>query len=897
MSGEGARVATGRKARTARMAGGHRIARVARSRIFALLAMLLLLGAARSSAVALAADGLPPGVGVPSWAVGQAVHFDPAEPHNPRLADDKEAAPGIWTPGAVTPGGVTPGIAPSADSLKYEGGVVENEPRLVLIFLGEGWDGQSALRRELEATAEGLPGSGFQAILSQYSSIDGPISPPPLSDSPIVEKYDVKGPSTGKVGPRALYEAVIEVERLMSAGGPNPNITYAVLPAPGTAEVEEDTCGYHMTLENEVSLAAIMDTEGREGCGPPTMTLTHEYAESVTDPAQSGWRRSDEGENEIADVCKYLGPQRMADGALVTALWDDSKEACEVEDDDPGSVPIGPYTERTYSETTLWGSTNDTLESETIEAGLYPCDLDAHYYFEYGTSKAYGSRTAEAVVPATWGEVKVSKVLAGLKVSTHYHWRVVVSTSNGTAYGGDHEFVIPYYVEVASEEAIEIETTRATLHAEVQAGGVPATYHFEYGPTEAYGSITPEESAGSGTSLEWVHAAITDLVPGTLYHFRIVASSSRGTVVGPDREFWTNGGAPVVATAPAKQVGYTQATLNGTVNPKGEATTYRFEYGATTAYGEQTAEQTAWGDGEERATIAGLTPDTTYHFRILATNSWGTSYGADQSFTTAQEPLVETEAPGAVGYDDATLGGAIDPQGTETIYFFEYGTSASYGDRTAELAAGAGTSDVQETQAIGGLAEDVTYHFRIVAIDRYGVTYGADQAFTTGARPSAQITPPYPVGPSEPQAPVAIEPPVTATVATTTPGDSTGGNGGVLAFSDLKLPTLQHGSRVSVALNVGAAGSRVEVDMTAPPAQLSAGVGGSRRAPVRLARLVRLHVAGGSLTLTVALDVAGERALRRDKQLRLTVKVVVTPPAGAPRVATGRVRLEQGASV
>jgi hypothetical protein len=712
----------------------------ARLRALVVLLALVMLSATQRTTAALAADGLPPGVPVPSWAKGKKVHFDPAEPQNPRLAGGN--------PTAVVDTGTRP-LELSAESLKYEGGPVENEPRLVLIFLGEEWEGALALRHELEATAEGLPGSGFQKILTQYSSIDGPISPGPLIDSPVVEKYYLKQPIAGKVGRTALTNAVTEVRRL--AGGPerDPNTTYAVMPAPGTAEMEANTCGYHVSLPgSEASLAAIMDTEGRFGCGSPSMTLTHEYAESVTDPTQEGWRRSDSGENEIADVCKYLGPQRMADGAWVTAIWDDAKNACEVEDSDPGSVPIGPYTEPIHTETSLYGSTNQSLESETFETALYPCGLEADYYFEYGTSKAYGSKTAEVNVPARWGEVQVNTTVTGLKYSTHYHWRLVVKTSNGTAYGGDHEFVIPYYVEVKEDEVSNVGITEATLESEVLPAGVEAKYYFEYGPTEAYGSRTAEASAGSGTTYEKVSATLAGLAVGTLYHFRIVASSSRGTTVGEDRAFWTNGGKPLVETRPVEEIGYTGAALAAVINSKGTATIFYFEYGKTDAYGLRTAERLTEGSGSEEryATLAGLEPDATYHFRIVATNSYGTSYGDDEEFSTRQEPLVETEAPTTIGYNDATLSGAIDPYGTAISYYFEYGTSQTYGKRTARSTAGSGTSVVQEAQTVSGLAEGTTYHFRMVATNSYATIYGADRTFSTGTQPLVQTNAPANVG-------------------------------------------------------------------------------------------------------------------------------------------------------
>ena len=79
--------------------------------------------------------------------------------------------------------------------------------------------------------------------------------------------------------------------------------------------------------------------------------------------------------------------------------------------------------------------------------------------------------------------------------------------------------------------------------------------------------------------------------------------------------------APAVTTGDASSIGQTTATIAGTVDPNGAATTYHFEYGTTTSYGLTTAD-TAAGDGtpsvDVKATLSGLTSDTTYHYRLVA---------------------------------------------------------------------------------------------------------------------------------------------------------------------------------------------------------------------------------------------------------------------------------------
>jgi hypothetical protein len=103
------------------------------------------------------------------------------------------------------------------------------------------------------------------------------------------------------------------------------------------------------------------------------------------------------------------------------------------------------------------------------------------------------------------------------------------------------------------------------------------------------------------------------------------------------------GAAPGATTSPASAVTSTSASLNGTVTPNKENTTYHFDYGRTTAYGSTTPSDTATGNSSKNVTapVAGLAPSTTYHFRLVASNPSGTVNGQDMTFTTA--------APGTVG--------------------------------------------------------------------------------------------------------------------------------------------------------------------------------------------------------------------------------------------------------
>jgi hypothetical protein len=100
--------------------------------------------------------------------------------------------------------------------------------------------------------------------------------------------------------------------------------------------------------------------------------------------------------------------------------------------------------------------------------------------------------------------------------------------------------------------------------------------------------------------------------------------------------------APAASTGSSTSVSYSSATLNGSVNPRGQATDYVFQYGTTDRYGAQTPLAPAGSGGgpvKVSQSITGLAPLTTYHYRILATGPAGATPGAERTFKTTAVPL------------------------------------------------------------------------------------------------------------------------------------------------------------------------------------------------------------------------------------------------------------------
>ena len=195
----------------------------------------------------------------------------------------------------------------------------------------------------------------------------------------------------------------------------------------------------------------------------------------------------------------------------------------------------------------------------------------------------------------------------------------------------------------------------------------------------------------------------------------------------------------------ASEVKATEAKLNGTMNPEALESKYYFQYGTTRAYGAKTTEVNA-GSGVSTVTasqaISGLVSSTTYHYRLVAVNSSGTTYGEDYTFTTVKgtgstPPTVTTGSATGVTATEAIVHGNIDPRSFATTVKFEYGLTTSYGTTLSE-SAGSGTEELAKGSSLTGLKPSTTYHFRIVGTSSEGTAEGKDATFTT-----ATLTPTF----------------------------------------------------------------------------------------------------------------------------------------------------------
>ena len=277
-----------------------------------------------------------------------------------------------------------------------------------------------------------------------------------------------------------------------------------------------------------------------------------------------------------------------------------------------------------------------STNSVTLNGTVNPNGRATSWFFEYGTSTSYGSRTPAQNAGSGTSPVDVAAPVGGLTTGRVYHFRLVATNDAGSGRGADQTFTLVAAPSVNTGSASSISATSATLHGTVDPNGQEASWHFEYGTTTSYGASTAAQGAGSGTSSRSVSAPVDGLVPGTTYHYRLVAANASGTTAGADRTFVTVG-APVAVTGSAQAVGVSGATLTGSVDPKTHTTSWYFEYGKSTSYGTRTATQRADANTGNRSisvALSNLAPGTTYHYRVVAASSAGTSRGADVAFTT-----------------------------------------------------------------------------------------------------------------------------------------------------------------------------------------------------------------------------------------------------------------------
>jgi hypothetical protein len=400
----------------------------------------------------------------------------------------------------------------------------------------------------------------------------------------------------------------------------------------------------------------------------------------------------------------------------------------------------------------------------TLNGVLAPNGYDTHYYFEYRKESlgSVGENETSPVAPgANAGEAsKLEHVSTTVQLSTNvkYEFRLVGVNQFGATYGSGETVLAPAVEGVETEAPNNITTSSGVLHGTLEPNGYDTHWQFKciifgISANDPWFAIPSEAAdAGSANGPLLLQQALTKLYNGdplegnTTISCRLVASNLLGLDEGAEMQFTTPSAAPLIEGGEAG-VTPTTAGVRTALQTENEATTYRVEYVPAASYEPGAANPYqaggVTGAGELEATpyvvrnvtrgISGLAADTTYHYRFVAQDATGKTYGPDRTFATAglTPPVVSTGAASGVSATGATISGAVNPEGLKTSYEFQIGESSGYGGAQIFGDAGEAGGDEAVSTTLGYLVPGTTYHYRVVATSIDGTTYGADETFTT----------------------------------------------------------------------------------------------------------------------------------------------------------------------
>jgi hypothetical protein len=337
--------------------------------------------------------------------------------------------------------------------------------------------------------------------------------------------------------------------------------------------------------------------------------------------------------------------------------------------------------------------------------------------------------------------------LVGLESGTLYYVRAYATNDAETAYGEAISFSTDQATNVPSvvtEDLSSVTATSATCGGSIISdGGSPVIAKGVCWGTKI-NPDTSDKKTNEGTGSAAFVSEITGLVENTIYYVRAYATNVTGTGYGENVSFTASDeiSKPTVTTAPADDITTTTAVCGGNVTYDGGAdVTARGvcwdTKGTPTLADKKTNDGS--GTGSFTSNITGLLPNTTYYVRAYATNSEGTSYGSQISFTTQAEitlPTVTTSAISSITSTSAQGGGNVTFNGGATVTARGVCWNTTGNPDILDLHTTNGSGTGSFTSNISGLSPNTTYYVRAYATNSAGTAYGDPVEFTTISKPT-----------------------------------------------------------------------------------------------------------------------------------------------------------------
>jgi len=364
--------------------------------------------------------------------------------------------------------------------------------------------------------------------------------------------------------------------------------------------------------------------------------------------------------------------------------------------------------------------------------------------FQYGTSSTLASYTTVGSATSTAsGSTSKTYSLTGLTPGTTYYYRIAVSATDGgpAVNGAIVSFTTPTPAATTTA-ATSVTGISASLNGTYNTAGVSGTVQFEYGTSSTLATYTTVNATTLTSSAATARSyTLSGLTPATTYYYRMVVIVNSVRYVGGIVSFTTL--TPAATTTAATNVTGISASLNGTYNTQGYASTVQFEYGTSSTLATYTTANattlTSSSATSRTFSLTGLTPATTYYYRLVIVVGTTRYTGSIVDFTTST-PTVVTSAADTVTSSSAVLNGAYNTQGYSGTVQFEYGTSSTLTTyTTVDNASVTVSTSTNKTYTLTGLTDTTTYYYRIVTVVN-GVRYeGTIQSFTTPA-PNYTVT-------------------------------------------------------------------------------------------------------------------------------------------------------------
>ncbi|MFO1482445.1 MAG: CARDB domain-containing protein [Verrucomicrobiaceae bacterium] len=410
-----------------------------------------------------------------------------------------------------------------------------------------------------------------------------------------------------------------------------------------------------------------------------------------------------------------------------------------------GAISSGAFAIATPPSATTNAATNITTTSAQMNGTINPNGASTTAYFQYGATTSYGSSSGVGSFGSGTSSIAINTVLSGASPNTTFHYRVVATNSGGTTYGSDRSFTTDAPQpppSATTNAATNVTANSGQLNATINPNGSSTTAYFEYGPTTSYGGTGGSTNCGSGTSAVNLFWNNTGLNFNTTFHYRVVATNSGGTTYGGDVTFTTLP-APVPPTILAPGLASSPGPTLGTLTPI-------FNWNAVsgaTGYGlyirDMTTDTLIYNNdggvksGTSFTLPSGYLSNNGHAYRWAMTSFAGGYESAQGSYLyfkappAAPLPSAQTLAATNVTANSAQLNATINPNGSSTTAYFQYGPTTSYGGTGGSTTCGSGTSAVNLFWNNTGLNFNTTFHYRVVATNSGGTTYGDDVTFTT----------------------------------------------------------------------------------------------------------------------------------------------------------------------